>query len=133
MAGHSNGNGRVADPNFVILYVKDAAASADFYASLLGRAPAQAAPTFAAFPLASGVTLGLWTRGDVAPPVTGTGDRAEICFPVADAGAVRAMHEDWRARGLKIAQTPTAMDFGATFVALDPDGHRLRVFAPARA
>ena len=23
------------------------------------------------------------------------------------------------------------MDFGRTFVALDPDGHRLRVFAPA--
>jgi hypothetical protein len=31
---------------------------------------------------------------------------------------------------LKIAQAPTAMDFGMTFVALDPDGHRLRVFAP---
>jgi hypothetical protein len=23
------------------------------------------------------------------------------------------------------------MDFGYTFVALDPDGHRLRVYAPA--
>jgi len=23
------------------------------------------------------------------------------------------------------------MDFGFTFVALDPDGHRLRVFAPS--
>ncbi len=32
---------------------------------------------------------------------------------------------------LPIAQPPTAMDFGLTFVALDPDGHRLRVFAPA--
>ena len=28
---------------------------------------------------------------------------------------------------------PTAMDFGFTFVALDPDGHRLRVFAPGAA
>ena len=26
---------------------------------------------------------------------------------------------------------PTDMDFGHTFVALDPDGHRLRVFSPA--
>ena len=25
------------------------------------------------------------------------------------------------------------LDFGRTFVALDPDGHRLRVFAPAGA
>jgi hypothetical protein len=28
-------------------------------------------------------------------------------------------------------QPPTDMDFGRTFVALDPDGDRLRVFAPA--
>ena len=28
---------------------------------------------------------------------------------------------------------PTDMEFGRTFVALDPDGHRLRVFAPAAA
>jgi len=30
---------------------------------------------------------------------------------------------------LPIAQPLTQMDFGYTFVALDPDGHRLRVFA----
>jgi predicted enzyme related to lactoylglutathione lyase len=30
-----------------------------------------------------------------------------------------------------VAQPPTRMDFGFTFLALDPDGHRLRVFAPA--
>ena len=33
--------------------------------------------------------------------------------------------------GVKILQPPTDMDFGRTFVALDPDGHRLRVFAAA--
>jgi hypothetical protein len=27
-------------------------------------------------------------------------------------------------------QSPIAMDFGFTFTAVDPDGHRLRVFAP---
>ncbi len=31
-------------------------------------------------------------------------------------------------RGLTIAQAPSDMDFGRTFVALDPDGHRLRVY-----
>jgi predicted enzyme related to lactoylglutathione lyase len=40
-------------------------------------------------------------------------------------------HTDWRKRGLTIAQAPTSMDFGRTFVVLDPDGHRLRVFTPA--
>jgi catechol 2,3-dioxygenase-like lactoylglutathione lyase family enzyme len=124
---------RTSDPNFVILYVKDAAASAAFYTDLLGRPPAQVAPTFAAFPLDSGVTLGLWTRDDVQPTVNGAGDRAEICFPAADASAVKAAHADWSRRGFKITQQPTDMSFGHTVVALDPDGHRLRVFAPAQA
>jgi predicted enzyme related to lactoylglutathione lyase len=52
---------------------------------------------------------------------------------VPDATAVEATHADWSKRGLTIAQPPTRMDFGHTFVALDPDGHRLRVFAPAPA
>jgi hypothetical protein len=57
----------------------------------------------------------------------------EIAFTVADANAVDDAHADWSRRGLKIAQAPTQMDFGRTFVALDPDGHRLRVFAPGAA
>ena len=40
-------------------------------------------------------------------------------------------HATWVAKGLAVIQTPTDMDFGHTFVALDPDGHRLRVFAPS--
>jgi hypothetical protein len=31
-----------------------------------------------------------------------------------------------------VLQRPVDLDFGRTFVVLDPDGHRLRVFAPAR-
>jgi predicted enzyme related to lactoylglutathione lyase len=46
------------------------------------------------------------------------------------AADVDAVHADWAARGLAIAQPPTELDFGRTFVALDPDGHRLRVFKP---
>jgi hypothetical protein len=44
--------------------------------------------------------------------------------------AVRAAHVDWSRRKLPIVQAPTALDFGYTFVALDPDGHRLRLMAP---
>ncbi|MBC7860514.1 MAG: drug:proton antiporter, partial [Burkholderiaceae bacterium] len=54
-------------------------------------------------------------------------------FALADADAVRARHADWARRGLAIIQTPIELDFGHTFVALDPDGHRLRVFAPKAA
>jgi catechol 2,3-dioxygenase-like lactoylglutathione lyase family enzyme len=121
----------MTDPNFVILYVKDTSASAAFYADVLGRAPAEASPTFVMFALSSGVMLGLWLRENVAPAVTASPGGAELAITLADADAVRAMHADWSRRKLPIAQAPTTMDFGYTFVALDPDGHRLRVFAPA--
>jgi catechol 2,3-dioxygenase-like lactoylglutathione lyase family enzyme len=119
------------DVNFVLLYVESPAASAEFYAGLLGRQPVEASPTFAMFAMDSGIMLGLWSRHTVEPAATGGPGAGEICVTVADAAAVRATHEDWRGRGLPIAQAPTQMDFGHTFVALDPDGHRLRVFAPS--
>jgi catechol 2,3-dioxygenase-like lactoylglutathione lyase family enzyme len=121
----------MTDPNFVILYVKDPSASAAFYADVLGRAPVEASPTFVMFALSSGLMLGLWLRDNVAPAATASPGGTELAITVGDADAVRATHADWSRRQLKIAQPPTAMDFGFTFVALDPDGHRLRVFAPA--
>ncbi|RKH64674.1 VOC family protein [Corallococcus llansteffanensis] len=123
----------MADPNFVLLYVDSPPASATFYAGLLGKPPVEASPTFAMFALSSGVMLGLWSKHTVEPAAKATGGGAELAFTVADAGAVRAMHADWSGRGLPIAQAPTDLDFGHTFVALDPDGHRLRVFAPSAA
>jgi predicted enzyme related to lactoylglutathione lyase len=117
------------DPNFLILYVDDAASAATFYADLLGRPPVESSPTFAMFALDGGVMLGLWTKGGVEPAATSPGG-GELGFSVADAAAVEALHGEWHKCGLTITQAPTEMDFGRTFVALDPDGHRLRVFAP---
>ncbi len=119
------------DLDFVILYVNNPAASAAFYADLLGKPPVEASPTFAMFAMASGVMLGLWSCHTVEPAATASAGGSEVAFTAADAKAVNAVHSDWRQRGLTIAQAPTAIDFGYTFVALDPDGHRLRVFAPA--
>src|SRR5947199_10519060 len=106
----------VADPNFVILYVNDATASAAFYADLLGRKPVEAAPTFAMFALDSGVMLGLWSRKTVEPAPLAAGG-SEIAFSVADKAAVQKLHAEWRNRGLHIIQPPTDMDFGHTFTA----------------
>jgi len=121
------------NPNFMILYVESAAASAAFYQKLLGRAPAQASPTFVLFALESGLMLGLWTRRGVAPAATAAGGGGEIAFTVPDAAAVEAVCAAWRDRGARILQEPVRLDFGDAFVALDPDGHRLRVFAPVEA
>ncbi len=120
----------MSDPTFILLYVDSPAASARFYATLLGKEPIESSPTFAMFALDSGVKLGLWSKHTVEPAATAVGG-AELAFPVADDDAVRERYASWRKRELVIAQEPTALDFGYTFVALDPDGHRLRVFAPS--
>ena len=121
----------MTDPNLLILYVDDPVAGAAFYADLLGRPPVESSPTFAMFALESGAMLGLWSRRTVLPVAAASGGDGELAFSVAGSAIVDATHADWRKRGLTIAQSPTDMDFGRTFVALDPDGHRLRVFAPA--
>lgn len=116
-------------PNFLLLYVDSPAKSRTFYEALLERAPVEASPNFVMFALDSGVMLGLWSRHEIEPPATAPGG-VELAFAVAGDAAVDATFADWSARGLAIAQAPATLDFGHTFVALDPDGHRLRVFAP---
>lgn len=119
-------------PSFrlMVLYVNDVVASKAFYARLLGCEPVESSENFAMFPLPP-VMLGLWARSEVCPAPAGNPGAMEIDFGVADAEAVAACHAEWTTLGLPIAQAPTQMDFGYTFVALDPDGHRLRVMAAA--
>ena len=119
------------DPNIAILYVDSPDRSVAFYSELLGRAPVEAAPNFAMFALASGMMLGLWARHAVEPTVTAASGSGELAFTVEGEPAVRRLFDDWTTRGLPILQAPVAMDFGFTFVAADPDGHRLRVIAPS--
>jgi predicted enzyme related to lactoylglutathione lyase len=120
----------MSDPNFVILYVDNPAASAAFYADLLGRPPIEASKTFAMFALHADVMLGLWSKHTVEPAATMTGGGAELAIAVDGIDAVSSLHAQWRDKGMTVIQPPVDLDFGHTFVALDPDGHRLRVFAP---
>ncbi|QWP75734.1 VOC family protein [Lysobacter sp. K5869] len=119
------------DCHLVLLYVDSPETSAAFYAGLLGRAPLEASPTFALFGFDSGLRLGLWSRHTVEPAAPPAFGGVELAFALADRAAVDAACTDWRGRGLEILQEPVDLDFGRTFVALDPDGHRLRVFSPA--
>ena len=119
----------MANPNFFIVYVDNPPASAAFYTTLLGRPPVESAPGFAMFALDSGVMLGLWKRQEVLPVVDKLGAGAEVAFAVEGDTAVDECHKTWSGRGLPILQQPVRLDFGYTFVAQDPDGHRLRVFA----
>ncbi len=123
----------MSEPNMIILYVNDPLRSAKLYGDLLQKTPLELHPTFASFTLDSGIMLGLWSRHTAEPTAICTGGGGEIAFTVADQAAVDALYKDWTNRGLVVAQKPVAMDFGYTFVVLDPDQHRLRIFAPLSA
>jgi predicted enzyme related to lactoylglutathione lyase len=115
-------------PNFTILFVDNPVKSAEFYQNLFGIAPVEASETFVLFILKSGLKFGLWSRHTAEPAVTVTGGGAEIVFQVERDDDVDTWHRDWKAKGLSVLQAPTVMDFGYTFLAIDPDGHRLRVY-----
>ena len=118
----------MTDSNSILLYVTDAPTSARFYATLLGQEPVDTSPTFAMFILPSGLGLGLWSKTGVEPAPVAAGGGCDIGFKVDTADLVDATHADWRDKGATIVLPPTDLDFGRTFVAADPDGHRLRVY-----
>lgn len=116
----------------ILLYVADVAASARYYAAVLDAKPVEESPGFALFVLAPGLSLGLWRRDAVTPAPTAAGGGGEVGIRVASRAEVDATYTTWVARGATIVLAPTSdRDFSGTFVAVDPDGHRLRVFALA--
>lgn len=118
-------------PTYTLLLVDDPRASGRFYADLLGVEPVDASDTFVLFALQGGLMLGLWSRHTVTPPPGAGAGGAELGFRLDDAAAVDTCCADWRGRGVRIAAEPADLDFGHSFLALDPDGHRLRVYALA--
>lgn len=117
--------------NSLLLYVADVSTSVGFYANLFGREPVEASQTFALFVLPSGLAIGLWGKTGVEPTPTGTGGGSELGFKLENADDVDIIYADWQFKEATIALPPTNLDFGRSFVALDPDGHRLRVYAVA--
>ncbi len=121
----------MANFSFALLYVADPIASGKFYSGLIDKPVVQSSPGFAVLPLVGDVMLGLWRRDAVEPKVTAPAGASEIAFAADSDAEVMRLHGEWKKRGVTIVQAPTKMDFGFTFVALDPDGNRIRAFAPA--
>lgn len=116
----------------LLLYVENPIASAAFYQALLGKPPVDLSPGFAMFVLPSGLGLGLWRASEVTPAATAAAGASDLAFKV-DRATVDQLHGQWQALGVRIALPPADLDFGRSFVALDPDGHRLRVYALTEA
>jgi len=110
---------------FVLLFVSNPQKSGEFYKNLFDINPVESSPTFVLFGLKNGVMLGLWSKYTAEPRVEATTGAQEICFPVED---VNGLYIAWEPKLLTIIQKPTDMDFGRTFVFLDPDGHRIRMY-----
>lgn len=113
--------------SFAILYVNDVAESVAFYSKLIKSEPIENAPTFALFALEGGMMLGLWRKADIEPAASHPTGASEISISFEDKVRVDAMHQAWSAFGVKITLPPKQAEFGYSFVAEDPDGHRIRV------
>ncbi len=114
--------------NFILLHVRDVTRSCAFYRDLLGITPIEASPTFAMFVAPGGFKIGLWDQHGVEPATSGQTGASEIVFACNTDEDVDAQHDRWTGQSVTILQRPTTMDFGRTFTAADPDGHRLRVY-----
>ncbi|MGB8468320.1 MAG: VOC family protein [Candidatus Babeliales bacterium] len=110
---------------FILLFVTDPVKSAEFYTHIFDIKPIALSPTFALFALSNGIKLGLWSRYTAEPRVEAMPGAMEICFPC---DTIDSLYELWNKKGVTIGQKPTHMDFGYTFVALDPDSHRIRIY-----
>ncbi|MCT7662734.1 VOC family protein [Shinella kummerowiae] len=117
-------------PGLLILYVEDPARSSRFYETILDRPPVFETPGYVGFDFGNGLGLGLWSTTSTEFVSGGTGNRSEIAIVVDGDAAIDALHDSWKADGIAIEQPPFTAVFGRTFVALDPDGHRVRVCPP---
>ncbi|MBA4808049.1 VOC family protein [Brevundimonas sp.] len=107
------------------LSVADPEAAARFYSGLLRRRPLEAGPDRAVFVLAPGRTLSLWRA---VAPASWQNER-DVEFRMEAVSSVDELHIDWWDRGARILLPPMDMSGGRGFLARDPDGNRLRVFA----
>ena len=123
----------ILEPNVIVLYVDDLAITSQFYQNLLGIKPEEASPTFHSFTLSNGMSLALKAKHSVIPPTEAKSGNGELAFTVDNNQKVDELFAAWQAKKIDILLPPAQVPFGYTFVALDPDGHRLRVASIGKA
>lgn len=109
----------------IVLFVKNVSKSTEFYSSTLNLTPAFQSPVYSMFILKNGIKLGLWDYKDVSPSAISSPGSSEVCFLVDD---VDEAYKQLEKNNLRFIQLPTDIDFGRTFVFLDPDDHRIRIY-----
>ncbi|EMO7836180.1 TPA: VOC family protein [Morganella morganii] len=116
-------------PNSIILYVIDVEKSTRFYTRLLNAEPVEQYSEFSVFALSDDMILGLQAKSGIDPAPQPHIGGMEICMSDISNREVDEIFRKWSELGVEIIMKPAMLDFGYTFVATDPDGHRLRVCA----
>lgn len=119
----------IIEPNVIVLYVDNLEITSQFYQEFLGIKPEETSPTFHSFKLSNGMNLALKARHSIIPPTEENSGHGELAFTPESSEKVDQLFAIWQAKEVNIIFPPTQVPFGYTFVALDPDGHRLRVVA----
>lgn len=114
----------------VVFYVEDIESSKSFYAKVFDAKSNVLSPTFVFIPLLSNLSLGLKQLDQTVPPANKSGGGTELSLIVENEVELNELYLEWRSKEVRFFQQPTELVFGKTFVALDPDEHRIRVFAP---
>ena len=117
----------ILEPNVVVLYVDNLAITSQFYQGLLGIKPIEASITFHSFTLSNGMSLALKALHSVVPSTEEKRGNGELAFTLDSNEEVDELFAEWQTKEMSIIFPPSQMPFGYTFVALDPDGYRLRV------
>ena len=114
---------------FVILYVRDMAASRAFYADALGMTvvPEVSGPAFVTLRGEGGSFLALQDKATaIFPPKDEPGNGGvELSFAVDD---VDATWRRWQQQGVTLVTEPQDLPFGRYFMARDPEGYYLSVY-----
>lgn len=117
-------------PNLLLFYVQNPLKSALFYEKIFSRKPIASFPTYVAFSFENGFTFSLWSTEAKNFVSGGIGHCSELSFMVEDEQIVLELRKQWGEFKVTIEQDLHEAVFGLTFVALDPDGHRIRVCMP---
>lgn len=116
-------------PNSIILYVTDVDKSTIFYSNILKAEPIEQYSEFSVFALSNNFILGLQAKSGIDPKPQPQFGGFEICMSDVSRQDVDDIYHQWCELGVDITMKPVDLDFGYTFVAVDPDDHRLRVCA----
>jgi len=117
-------------PNLIIFYVENPQESAKFYEKIFEKKPVDFYLSWVTFTFDNGLYFGLWSTKAKNFVSDGNGNRSELSFMITGEQPVRDLYNKWKSLGVVIEQDLHEAVFGLTFVALDPDGHRIRVCMP---